>query len=112
MLQFYPESDDQVHLALSMAMKAGFGGGLVVDYPNSRKAKKFFLCLMVGGGGGEGKKEQVPQGLEGEGGERARNEMRREKVKSGKRRAVKDEKGGKEWILNKKALYRKRGKEE
>lgn len=30
-------------------MKAGFTGGLVVDYPNSTKAKKFFLCLMTGG---------------------------------------------------------------
>jgi hypothetical protein len=24
-------------------------GGLVVDYPNSTKAKKFFLVLMTGG---------------------------------------------------------------
>lgn len=30
-------------------MKAGFFGGLVVDYPNSTKAKKFFLVLMTGG---------------------------------------------------------------
>lgn len=30
-------------------MKAGFYGGLVVDYPNSTKAKKFFLVLMTGG---------------------------------------------------------------
>lgn len=30
-------------------MKAGFYGGLVVDYPNSAKAKKYFLVLMTGG---------------------------------------------------------------
>lgn len=30
-------------------MKAGFYGGVVVDYPNSTKAKKFFLVLMTGG---------------------------------------------------------------
>lgn len=30
-------------------MKAGFYGGVVVDYPNSAKAKKFFLVLMTGG---------------------------------------------------------------
>lgn len=30
-------------------MKAGFYGGVVVDYPNSSKAKKFFLVLMTGG---------------------------------------------------------------
>jgi hypothetical protein len=26
----------------------GFSGGLVVDYPHSTRAKKFFLVLMVG----------------------------------------------------------------
>lgn len=30
-------------------MRAGFAGGLVVDYPNSTRAKKYFLVLMVGG---------------------------------------------------------------
>lgn len=30
-------------------MKAGFYGGLVVDYPNSTKARKYFLVLMTGG---------------------------------------------------------------
>ena len=31
------------------SMKAGFSGGLVVDFPNSAKAKKFYLVLMTGG---------------------------------------------------------------
>lgn len=30
--QFYPESDDQVTFIMSFATKAGFGGGLCVDY--------------------------------------------------------------------------------
>lgn len=30
------------------AMKNGFTGGLIVDFPNSKKAKKFFLFLMAG----------------------------------------------------------------
>lgn len=30
-------------------MKAGFSGGIVVDYPNSTKAKKYFLVLMTSG---------------------------------------------------------------
>ena len=38
-----------MELITAQAMKAGFTGGLVVDYPNSTKAKKFFLCLMTGG---------------------------------------------------------------
>lgn len=32
----------------SAAMKAGFSGGLVVDFPHSTRAKKYFLVLMVG----------------------------------------------------------------
>ncbi len=31
------------------ALKSGFSGGLVVDYPNSTKAKKFYLVLDAGG---------------------------------------------------------------
>ncbi len=61
------------------AMKAGFTGGLVVDYPNSTRAKKYmimkkkkirfiwnfisrmFLCLFAGG-----QVQQLPKGLTGE----------------------------------------------
>ncbi|KAF8212014.1 S-adenosyl-L-methionine-dependent methyltransferase [Mycena galopus ATCC 62051] len=92
--QFYPSSDDQIQLITSIAQKAGFGGGIVVDYPNSKKAKKVFLCLYVGGGGGA---QQLPEGLDGE--EKSKN--------GGKRKSIKD----KDWILKKKELYRKRGKE-
>ena len=101
--QFYPSSDDQIQLITSIAQKAGFGGGVVVDYPNSKKAKKVFLCLFVGGGGGQ----QVPKGLEGEGEEdatTARFEKRREKLskrgKDGKRKNIKD----RDWILRKKEV--------
>ncbi|KAI5833568.1 S-adenosyl-L-methionine-dependent methyltransferase [Schizophyllum commune] len=111
-LQFYPSSDDQIQLITSIAMRAGFGGGIVVDYPNSNKAKKVFLVLYVGGNG----LQQVPQGLTGEEGAdaeaRVQFERRREREKrriesKGKRKSVKD----KDWILRKKELYRKRGKE-
>ena len=30
------------------AMKNGFTGGLIVDYPNSKKAKKYYLFLIAG----------------------------------------------------------------
>ncbi|CAB0016646.1 unnamed protein product [Nesidiocoris tenuis] len=46
--QFYPESPSQVQLVTTQATKAGFYGGLVIDYPNSTKAKKYFLVLMTG----------------------------------------------------------------
>ena len=38
--QFYPENPEQVELLTSAALRAGFTGGLLVDYPNSAKAKK------------------------------------------------------------------------
>ncbi|KAG2041628.1 S-adenosyl-L-methionine-dependent methyltransferase [Suillus americanus] len=106
--QFYPTSDDQIQLITSIAQKAGFGGGVVVDYPNSKKARKVFLCLFVGGGGTQ---QQIPKGVEGEDDEQIRFERRREKERkrdvSGKRKNMKD----RDWILKKKELYRQRGKE-
>ncbi|PFH54206.1 hypothetical protein AMATHDRAFT_135863 [Amanita thiersii Skay4041] len=108
--QFYPSSDDQIQLITSIAQKAGFGGGIVVDYPNSNKAKKIFLCLFIGGGG----TQPMPKGLEGDEvvGAGAKFERRRERVstqaRSRKRKSIKD----RDWILKKKELYRKRGKED
>lgn len=32
----------------SAAMKSGFTGGLVVDYPNSTRAKKIYLVIEAG----------------------------------------------------------------
>jgi len=113
-LQFYPQDDDQVTMITSIAMRCGFEGGLVVDYPNSTKAKKYFLCLFAGATvGGEGKKAKVelPIGLQGAG-ERAIAYERRRGLERKDRRKV-DKKGGvrdKEWILRKKELYRQRGK--
>jgi hypothetical protein len=99
--QFYPSSDDQIQLITSCAQKAGFGGGIVVDYPNSNKARKVFLCLFVGGGGGQ---QEIPKGLEGDEEVGAKFERRRDrergKEKKGKRKNIKD----REWILRKKEV--------
>lgn len=46
--QFYPASPAQMTMITEAAMKCGFSGGLVVDFPNSKKAKKYFLCLFAG----------------------------------------------------------------
>jgi len=47
-LQFYPESEDQLEMITTAANRAGFSGGVVIDYPNSAKAKKFFLVVQAG----------------------------------------------------------------
>lgn len=47
--QFYPENSNEIEMITTQAMRAGFYGGIVIDYPNSTKAKKYFLVLMTGG---------------------------------------------------------------
>ncbi|KAL2918789.1 18S rRNA (guanine1575-N7)-methyltransferase [Polyrhizophydium stewartii] len=108
--QFYPESPAQIEMIVSSAMKSGFTGGLVVDYPNSTKAKKFFLCLFAGYAGESGKAPELPKALDGEGDSVAySNQSIRERQRRGDkhRRPVKD----KDWIQRKKELARARGKE-
>ena len=63
--QFYPENPAQVELIVASAMKAGFSGGLVVDYPNSTKAKKYFLCLFAGVSMNAAN-NALPKGLDGD----------------------------------------------
>lgn len=83
----------------------------MVDYPNSTKKRKMYLCLMVG-------QQEIPKGIDGEEatlsekrrkGEEVKNEKSRKKV--GGKKGKKDKLDGKEWILKKKELYRTRGKE-
>ncbi|CDS00596.1 hypothetical protein [Sporisorium scitamineum] len=125
--QFYPESDDQVKFIMQFATRAGFGGGLVVDYPNSKKAKKFYLVLWVGGEmligpNGQTSKQTLPEGLTHDH-EDAEAGVGASGVKYEKRRMDRDRKGGKkgkkrggetakEYIVRKKELNRKRGKED
>eukprot|EP01097_Dermamoeba_algensis_P006481 TRINITY_DN405_c0_g3_i1.p1 TRINITY_DN405_c0_g3~~TRINITY_DN405_c0_g3_i1.p1 ORF type:complete len:292 (-),score=48.32 TRINITY_DN405_c0_g3_i1:80-955(-) len=119
--QFYPENPDQMELITTMAMKCGFSGGLVIDYPNSAKAKKYFLCLFAGVPHGD--EFQLPRGLSGEeglgsdeegednGGEKeakflTKSRKDRERRKEG-RRAIKN----RDWVLAKKDRQRKQGKD-
>ncbi|KAL0225765.1 hypothetical protein P9112_013089 [Eukaryota sp. TZLM1-RC] len=103
--QLYPETPQQMELITSCAMKAGFGGGLVVDNPNSTKAKKMFLCLFTSGA------RALPAGL---------NDVSDSNIKANvfeSRRNTKAKKGNnrplvksKEWIQKKKDKARNAGK--
>ncbi|KAH9822436.1 S-adenosyl-L-methionine-dependent methyltransferase [Melampsora americana] len=113
--QFYPESDDQVRFIMSYANRAGFTGGLVVDYPNSQKAKKFYLVLMTGPS--THSNNQLPKALT----EETDHSHPKVKYENGRKRNSKTNNkkskrlGGEDkqtWILKKKELYRKRGKED
>ncbi|PVU98875.1 hypothetical protein BB559_001207 [Furculomyces boomerangus] len=107
--QFYPENDDQVQMILSTAMKCGFTGGLVIDFPNSKKAKKQYLCLFAGSAPGSARSQKLPaaQGIDGEfsAPNSLRTTTRNPKKKGQNRTPVKS----KDWILQKKELNRSRG---
>ncbi|PNF38169.1 putative 18S rRNA (guanine-N(7))-methyltransferase [Cryptotermes secundus] len=100
--QFYPENSDQMELMTTQAMKAGFFGGVVVDYPNSTKAKKFFLVLMCGGAA------PLPKAMvEAEEEERISYSSKRDQLKKMRGKPLKR---SKEWILEKKERRRRQGK--
>lgn len=84
-------------------MRAGFYGGVVVDFPNSSKAKKYFLVLMTGGN------QQLPAGL---GTEEDSNQVpyskKREMTKNIR---GKDPKKSRDWIMHKKERRRAQGNE-
>ncbi|KAI9105427.1 S-adenosyl-L-methionine-dependent methyltransferase [Phlyctochytrium arcticum] len=111
--QFYPENPEQIEMIINSAMRAGFTGGLVVDFPNSSKAKKYYLCLFAGFKDNFSAAPAVPKGLDGEGQEGvgqvayASKRTRERRVKSSSRKPVKD----KHWVQHKKELNRSRGKE-
>ena len=46
-LQFYPENKEQLEMISNAAIKSGFSGGIVVDYPNSSLAKKYYLAIST-----------------------------------------------------------------
>ncbi|KAL4660545.1 putative 18S rRNA (guanine-N(7))-methyltransferase isoform X1 [Arapaima gigas] len=105
--QIYPENSEQLELITAQAMKAGFTGGIVVDYPNSTKAKKFFLCLFAGTSG------VLPKGLDSETTDRGVSNQvqfsgQRSRFKNMKGKSVKK---NKDWILEKKERRRRQGRE-
>lgn len=102
--QFYPENSDQIELITSQAMKAGFFGGLVVDYPNSAKAKKYFLVLMTGGSA------ELPQALGTDAAENNRIAYTKKREMARQTRG-KPLKKSRDWILAKKERRRRQGKE-
>jgi len=118
-LQFYPETSEHAVLISECAARVGFAGGIVVDYPNSTKAKKHYLVLSFEG------TATAPRGLTGaegalpsEGrsavGVRVADKDPRRNGKQRRGNAPKKIKGKgktKEWILHKKESQRKKGKE-
>jgi 18S rRNA (guanine1575-N7)-methyltransferase len=107
-LQLYPETPEQMEMISTAAMKCGFSGGLVVDYPNSTKAKKFYLCLFAGI---DRSNAALPTPLGTNSGEITNNTQARygsQKPKRGKKERVAVK--SRDWVLAKKERQRKQGK--
>ncbi|KAF0309750.1 putative 18S rRNA (guanine-N(7))-methyltransferase [Amphibalanus amphitrite] len=100
--QFYPENSAQVEMITSQAMKAGFTGGLVVDYPNSTKAKKMFLVLMTGGA------QPLPAALGEDGPANTVAYTKRDRMRQIR---GKPPKSSRDWVKEKKDRRRRQGKE-
>uniref|UniRef100_G3RS78 BUD23 rRNA methyltransferase and ribosome maturation factor n=1 Tax=Gorilla gorilla gorilla TaxID=9595 RepID=G3RS78_GORGO len=105
-LQLYPENSEQLELITTQATKAGFSGGMVVDYPNSAKAKKFYLCLF------SGPSTFIPEGLS----ENQDEVEPRESVFTNERFPLRMSRRGmvrksRAWVLEKKERHRRQGRE-
>lgn len=107
-LQFYPETAEQAILISECAAKVGFAGGIVCDYPNSTKAKKHYLVLTFE------RNFKAPQGLT-DGALLSKDSVRVDRQSNkNARKAKAHKKGGtktKDWILQKKDMQRKKGKD-
>eukprot|EP00934_Nitzschia_sp_Nitz4_P003604 Nitzschia sp. Nitz4//scaffold169_size48518//8909//9897//NITZ4_007064-RA/size48518-snap-gene-0.50-mRNA-1//1//CDS//3329538364//3594//frame0 len=106
-LQFYPETAEQAVMISECATAVGFGGGVVVDYPNSAKAKKHYLVLSCDRS--SARKRAMPQPLM----EETANHVAVGRAEEDKKKPIRKKRGGiktKEWIVHKKETQRKKGK--
>jgi len=115
-LQFYPESPKQVELITQCAIKCGFGGGTVVDFPNSAKAKKYYLTLTTGASdadAAEQPEEEEAGTKKAAGGVQLNATAAAKSRKKGKRGGIegKFDVKSKGWITAKKDRQRRQGKE-
>lgn len=92
--QFYPLNDEQIEQILGAAKVAGFQGGLVIDDPDSKKNKKYYLVLSAG----QSERQLNLSGLKMDAPVEKENKLKR-KIESKK-----------DFIARKKELAKKRGK--
>ncbi|XP_062109262.1 18S rRNA (guanine-N(7))-methyltransferase RID2 isoform X2 [Humulus lupulus] len=115
--QVYPENIDQRVLILSYAMRAGFAGGVVVDFPHSGKKRKEYLVLTCGppsintsvpkGKGEDG--ESCSEDDDSSGDEENQTVCVSDRHRPRKKQRTTKKGKGREWILKKKEQMRRRG---
>ncbi|XP_068640302.1 18S rRNA (guanine-N(7))-methyltransferase RID2 isoform X2 [Aristolochia californica] len=113
-LQLYHENEAQLELITTSAMRAGFAGGLVVDFPHSTRAKKTFLVLTCGP---PSISTALPK-AKVEDGESCSDESSDEenqtvsvsdRHRSRKKQKINKKGKGRDWVLKKKEQMRKKG---
>lgn len=116
-LQFYPETADQAVLISETATKVGFAGGVVVDYPNSAKAKKHYLVLSFDRSASQNEQRPIMPGSLGGFADEPQHvtvgSTPMPGAASKKKKPPRKKKGikTKEWIVHKKDMQRKKGKD-
>ncbi|OMO81500.1 Methyltransferase type 11 [Corchorus olitorius] len=115
-LQVYPENLAQRELILSYAMRSGFAGGVVVDYPHSTKKRKEYLVLTCGP---PSLSTAVPSGKvedgescsddESSGDEENQVICISDRHRPRKKQKINKKGKGREWVLRKKQQMRRKG---
>jgi 18S rRNA (guanine1575-N7)-methyltransferase len=117
-LQFYPETAEQAVMISEAATRVGFAGGVVVDYPNSAKAKKHYLVLSFDRSSAQNRKAGLHPRVGGVAGDHSAEQRQQHvtvshdrKDKKGNKLPPRKKKGckTKEWIVHKKETQRKKG---
>jgi 18S rRNA (guanine1575-N7)-methyltransferase len=110
-LQAYPENSQQMELLAAAALRSGFGGGWLIDFPNSTRAKKFYLVIWAGASSFAGTRHEMPAALDGE--EPGSVEYEQARMRMMERRAQKSRKAvkGRDWVMEKKERQRRQGRE-
>ncbi|XP_059641121.1 18S rRNA (guanine-N(7))-methyltransferase RID2-like [Cornus florida] len=114
--QVYPENLAQRELILSFAMRAGFAGGVVVDFPHSTKKRKEYLVLTCGLPSlstatpkGKGEDEESCSDDESSGDEENETVCKSDRNRPRKRQKIGKKFKGRDWVLKKKEQMRKKG---
>jgi len=108
--QFYPDNPEQVDIITNAALKCGFSGGVIIDYPNSTKAKKYYLFLQAGYTKESLEEVRTAVKLEDDEEEEEEEHVEYYKKKQQFHKKGKKDVTAKEWIIKRKQRHRRQGK--
>ncbi|XP_057537017.1 18S rRNA (guanine-N(7))-methyltransferase RID2-like isoform X2 [Amaranthus tricolor] len=115
-LQVYPQNVAQRELILGFAMRAGFAGGVVVDYPHSTKSRKEYLVLTCGPPSlsaavpkAKGEDGEFCSDDESSGDEENKTVSVSDRHRPRKKQRLDKKTKGKDWVIRKKEQMRRKG---